>query len=121
MVSAALRPSPVVLIAGGEGGAGRPGLYCLDAASYPVGRLTISTSPSLFGGTAVDRLEDKLAGYELATRADLLGCSQKSRGVRHSHRAGGQHRRDRLPDTPPRPAGVAPANPNRNPCKPELP
>ena len=26
--------------------------------------------------------------------------------VRQSHRAGGQHRRDRLPDTPPRPAGV---------------
>ena len=29
-------------------------------------------------------------------------------GVRPSHRAGGQHRRDGLPDTPPRPARVAP-------------
>src|SRR4030095_7293788 len=27
-------------------------------------------------------------------------------GVRQSDRTGGQHRRDRLPDTPPRPAGV---------------
>jgi len=43
--------------------------------------------------------------------------SQVARGVRQSHRAGGQHRRDRLPDTPPRPAGVAPANPDRTPCK----
>ena len=33
-----------------------------------------------------------------------------ARGVRRSHRAGGQHRRDRLPDPPPRPAGVAPAH-----------
>jgi hypothetical protein len=31
--------------------------------------------------------------------------SEVARGVRQSHRAGGQHRRDRLPDTPPRPAG----------------
>ena len=29
-----------------------------------------------------------------------------ARGVRRGHRAGGQHRRDRLPDPPPRPAGV---------------
>jgi RNA polymerase sigma-70 factor, ECF subfamily len=35
--------------------------------------------------------------------------SELARGLRQSHRAGGQHRRDRLPDTPPRPAGVAPA------------
>ena len=33
--------------------------------------------------------------------------SEGARGVRPSHRAGGQHRRDRLPDSPPRPAGVA--------------
>src|SRR5262249_58669597 len=39
--------------------------------------------------------------------------SELARGVRQSHRAGGQHRRDRLPDTPPRPAGVAPADPDR--------
>ncbi len=32
--------------------------------------------------------------------------SEVARCVRQSHRAGGQHRRDRLPDTPPRPAGV---------------
>ena len=56
----------------------------------------------------VDRLEDRLAGYHAyhATRADLLrrlGRSQTSRGVRQSHRARGQHRRNRLPDTPPRP------------------
>ena len=29
-----------------------------------------------------------------------------ARGVRQGHRTGGQHRRDRLPDAPPRPAGV---------------
>ena len=53
-----------------------------------------------------------LAGYHAyhATRADLLrrlGRSQRvARGVRPGHRAGGQHRRDRLPDPPPRPAGL---------------
>ena len=63
---------------------------------------------------AVDRLEDTLAGYHAyhATRADLLRrlgrSSEVARGVRQSHRTGGQHRRDRLPDTPPRPAGVVP-------------
>ena len=72
---------------------------------------------------AVDRLEDRLAGYHAyhATRADLLRRPaapagpqpEVARGVRQSHRAGGQHRRDRLPDTPPRPARVAPANPDR--------
>ena len=61
---------------------------------------------------AVDRLEDSLADYHAyhATRADLLrrlGCQPEvARGVRQSHRAGGQHRRDRLPDPPPRPAGL---------------
>ena len=35
--------------------------------------------------------------------------SEVTRGLRPSHRAGGQHRRDRVPDTPPRPAGVVPA------------
>ena len=70
---------------------------------------------------AVDRLEHKLAGYHalpfdprltwrLAGRRPAV-----TRGLRQSHRAGGQHRRNRLPDTPPRPAGVAPANPGRNP------
>ncbi len=60
----------------------------------------------------VDRLEDRLAGYHAyhATRADLLRRLGRrpgvSRGVRPGHRAGGQHRRDRLPDTPPRPARV---------------
>jgi RNA polymerase sigma-70 factor (ECF subfamily) len=34
--------------------------------------------------------------------------SEVARGVRQSHRTGGQHRRDRLPDTPPRPTGVVP-------------
>ena len=69
----------------------------------------------------VNRLEDKLAGYHAyhATRADLLRLarpqSKVAGGVRQSHRAGGQHRRDRLPDTPPRPAGVAPASPRSNP------
>ena len=61
---------------------------------------------------AVDRLEDKLADYHAyhATRADLLRQAgpqpEGARGLRQSHRAGGQHRRDRLPDTPPRPTGV---------------
>ena len=60
---------------------------------------------------AVGRLEGKLAGYHAyhAARADLLRLagpqSGVARGVRESHRAGGQHRRDRFPDTPPRPAG----------------
>ena len=64
---------------------------------------------------AVDRLEDKLAGYHAyhAARADLLRLagpeSEVARCVRQSHRTGGQHRRDRVPDTPPRPAGVVPA------------
>jgi RNA polymerase sigma-70 factor (ECF subfamily) len=64
---------------------------------------------------AADRLEHTLAGYHAyhTTCADLLrrlGRSQTSRAAYgHSHRAGGQHRRDRLPDTPPRPAGVVPA------------
>ena len=63
---------------------------------------------------AVDRLEHKLAGYHAyhAARADLLRRlrphSEVARRVRQSHRAGGQHRRNRLPDTPPRPAGVEP-------------
>ena len=53
-----------------------------------------------------------LAGYHAyhATRADLLrrlGRSAVARGVRQGHRAGGQHRRDRLPHPPPRPARVA--------------
>ena len=61
---------------------------------------------------AVDRLEHRLAGYHPyhATRADLLRLagprSGVARSVRQSHRAGGQHRRDRLPDTPPRPTGI---------------
>jgi RNA polymerase sigma-70 factor, ECF subfamily len=63
---------------------------------------------------AVDRLEDTLAGYHAypcgprrpAPPAGLQ--SEVARGVRQSHRAGGQHRRDRLPDTPPRPTGVVP-------------
>jgi RNA polymerase sigma-70 factor (ECF subfamily) len=45
----------------------------------------------------VDRLGDKKAGYHAyhATRADLqrrLGRTEVARGVRQSHRAGGQHR-----------------------------
>ena len=65
---------------------------------------------------AVDRLGDTLAGYHAyhATRADLLrrlGRRQQSRGgLRRGHRAGGQHRRDRLPDSSSRPAGVAAAS-----------
>ncbi len=65
---------------------------------------------------AVDRLEHRLAGYHVyhATRADLLRRlrpqSAVARGVRQGHRVGGQHRRDRLPDPPPRPAWVAPAD-----------
>ena len=61
----------------------------------------------------VDGLEDKLAGYHAyhATRAAPAAPagpqSGVTRGLRQSHRAGGQHRRDRLPDTPSRPAGVA--------------
>ena len=68
---------------------------------------------------AVDRLEDRLAGYHAyhATRADLLRRLDRSagvaRGVRHGDRAGGQHRRDRLPDPPPRRAGVGPARDGR--------
>ncbi len=63
----------------------------------------------------VDRLESELADYHPyhVTRADLLRQagpqSGVARGVRQSHRAGGQHRRDRPPDTPPRPAGVDPS------------
>ena len=54
---------------------------------------------------AVDRLEDALAGYHAyhATRADLLrrlGRDEESRAAYDTgHRAGGQHRRGRLPDT----------------------
>ena len=77
-----------------------------------------SRSPSLDGPevalAAVDRLEDKLAGYHaidatLRRPAAPAGLQPEvARGVRQSHRAGGQHRRDGLPDTPPRPAGIVP-------------
>ena len=56
----------------------------------------------------------KLAGYHAyhATRADLLRRLGRSRESRAAYdkadRAGGQHRRDRVPDPPPRPAGVVP-------------
>ena len=71
---------------------------------------------------AVDRLERQ------AGRLSPLPCDPRrsaapagpqpgvARGVRQSHRAGGQHRRDRLPDTPPRPAGVAPAKSRSDPA-----
>jgi predicted RNA polymerase sigma factor len=70
---------------------------------------------------AIDRLEHRLAAYHAyhAARADLLrrlGRSQESRGVRQSHRAGRQHRRDRLPD-PPRPTAVASTDPDRHPAR----
>jgi hypothetical protein len=35
--------------------------------------------------------------------------SESMRGLRQSHRTSRQHRRDRLPETPPRPAGVVAA------------
>ena len=60
---------------------------------------------------AVDRLEDdagRLPRLPRDPRRPAAPAGPRSgvaRGVRPSHRAGGQHRRDRLPDTPPRPAG----------------
>ena len=68
---------------------------------------------------AVDRLEDSVGRLPRLPRdprrpaAPAGPQSAVARGVRQGHRAGGQHRRDRLPDPPPRPAGVAPANPGR--------
>ena len=62
---------------------------------------------------AVDRLRPRLDGYHAyhVTRADLLrrlGRGEQSRAAYdRAHRAGGQHRRDRPPDPPPRPAGLA--------------
>ena len=35
-------------------------------------------------------------------------ASEVARGVRQGHRDGGQHRRDRIPHAPPRPAGIVP-------------
>ena len=61
---------------------------------------------------AIDRLEDALADYHAyhATRAELLRRLGRTEavtsGLRQGHRAGGQHRRDRPPDPPPRPADV---------------
>jgi RNA polymerase sigma-70 factor (ECF subfamily) len=52
---------------------------------------------------------------EAAGLLALMLLTEAARGVRQSHRAGGQHRRDRLPDPPPRPAAAAPADPGRNP------
>ena len=63
---------------------------------------------------AVDRLEDELGRLSRLPRDPRRPAAPAgpqpavARGVRQSHRAGGQHRRDRLPDPPPRPAGVVP-------------
>ena len=79
-----LRPAPVVLVTGGEGlladravaaviAAAREAdaeteVERLDAATYDAGRLTVATSPSLFGGgkvvivDAVDKANDALVG-----------------------------------------------------------
>ena len=64
---------------------------------------------------AVDRLEDSVGRLSRLPRDPRRPAAPAgpqpgvARGVRQGHRAGGQHRRDRLPDPPPRPAGVAPA------------
>jgi hypothetical protein len=61
---------------------------------------------------AVDRLERELSGYHAyhATRARPAAPARPqpavTRGVQPGHRPGGQHRRDRLPHPPPRPAWV---------------
>ncbi len=59
----------------------------------------------------IDPLEDKLAEYHAPRRTAAPAGPQPAVtcGLRPSHRGGGQHRRDRLPDTPSQPARVAPA------------
>lgn len=59
---------------------------------------------------ASDRLRDVFPlGFTSAVFVPAGPQSEVTRGVRQSHRDGGQHRRAHLPDTPPRPAGVTPA------------
>ena len=58
--------------------------------------------------TAVRRESKRDGKQKEARRLYDNDQSEVPRGVRQSHRAGGQHRRDRLPDPPPRPACVAP-------------
>ena len=59
----------------------------------------------------IDRLADRLAGISRLPRDPRRPAAQAgphpdvARGVRQGHRTGGQHRRDRHPDPPPRPAG----------------
>ena len=66
---------------------------------------------------AVDRLDDtvgRLSRLPCGPRRSAAPAGPQSgvaRGVRQGHRAGGQHRRDRLPDPPTRPAGVVPGEP----------
>ena len=70
---------------------------------------------------AVDRLEDRAGRLSRLPRHPRRPAAPAgpqpavARGVRQSHRAGGQHRRDRLPDPPPRPTAVAPTDPDRTP------
>jgi len=52
------------------------------------------------------RAKNRVSIRSIGTTASAGLQSEVACGVRQSHRAGGQHRRDRLPDTPPRPAGV---------------
>ena len=65
---------------------------------------------------AVDRLErqvgrlSRLPRHPRRPAAPAGPQSAVARGLRQSHRAGGQHRRDRLPDPPPRPTAVAPTD-----------
>ena len=56
-----------------------------------------------------ERLAAGVAPGRYQILAAINAVHTSARGVRQSHRAGGQHCRDRLPDTPPRPAGVVPA------------
>ncbi len=71
-----------------------------------------------FGGDA--RRSTRSGGSRDARRSPGRGSDSRSRGTRvqQSHRAGGQHRRNRPPDTPSRPAGVVPVQSGARPSLP---
>ena len=71
-----------------------------------------------FGGDA--RRSTRSGGSRNARRSPGRGSDSRSRGTRvqQSHRAGGQHRRNRPPDTPSRPAGVVPVQSGARPSLP---
>ena len=92
--------------------------------SSPIIALNRAIAAAEFDGpemalAAVDRLEATLGGLSRLpcdprrSAAPAGPQSEVPRGIRQSHRTGGQHRRDRLPDTPPRPTGVTLTDPYR--------